>query len=284
MKRVMMPLELTAENGAKAALICEFKFKPHEDAPEVVVPWDTIKEIYRAAVRLLGTTDAAPESTTINATPQGSTSPELVAAPQERWNEAAWSEFYDAHTWGPSPPLGRLDIDATREDLKGMWVALIDLCMTLPQAGAYLATRKELPPIIWEIFEQAKAAAELAALLRERHEYPDFPGPGEGLVSDEETWKAQEDWRNKFAAIDERIKAALKLTPPTDTQKWIATNPDFADALWCASFSGETPKACLSRLLRENDAYREALRAGFRVLAQHDSAEVQRWLKEPKVQ
>lgn len=56
-------------------------------------------------------------------------------------------------------PISAADINDTLSDLTGMWAALTDLCMTLPQAGAYLATRKELPPIIAEIFEQAKVAS-----------------------------------------------------------------------------------------------------------------------------
>lgn len=73
-KTVMMPRELTAENGAKAALIGEFSIdfpmrcccEGDDDDCEVCggtgeykrqinVPWTTIKEIYAAAVKCLGT-------------------------------------------------------------------------------------------------------------------------------------------------------------------------------------------------------------------------------------
>lgn len=55
-----MPKTLTAENGAKAAFMCEFEFRFGESM--VFVPWTTIKEIYKAAVKLLGEpTPPAPE-------------------------------------------------------------------------------------------------------------------------------------------------------------------------------------------------------------------------------
>lgn len=77
-KTVIMPRELTAENGAKAALIGEFRIKfpmgcfckgEDEDCEvcggdgeymqPVNVPWTTIKEIYRAAVKHLGVSNEA---------------------------------------------------------------------------------------------------------------------------------------------------------------------------------------------------------------------------------
>ena len=70
---VMMPRELTSENGAKAALIGEFSMNfplkcccgGEDEGCEVCggsgeymqtmnVPWTTIKEIYAAAVKHLG--------------------------------------------------------------------------------------------------------------------------------------------------------------------------------------------------------------------------------------
>jgi hypothetical protein len=52
---VIMPTALTFENGAKHAMIGEFKFYPHSDSEQqVTVPWTTTKEIYAAAVKLLG--------------------------------------------------------------------------------------------------------------------------------------------------------------------------------------------------------------------------------------
>lgn len=72
-KTVMMPRELTAENGAKAAMMGEFSInfpmKCHccgldencevcggdgEYMQPVNVPWVTIKDIYAAAVKHLG--------------------------------------------------------------------------------------------------------------------------------------------------------------------------------------------------------------------------------------
>ena len=72
-KTVMMPRELTSENGAKAAMIGEFCIRfpvrcccegdednctvcggRGEYMQPVYVPWTMIKEIYSAAVKLLG--------------------------------------------------------------------------------------------------------------------------------------------------------------------------------------------------------------------------------------
>jgi len=72
-KTVMMPRELTAENGVKAAMMGEFSIKfpmkcccqGEQDDCEVCggageylqpvnVPWTTIKQIYAAAVKHLG--------------------------------------------------------------------------------------------------------------------------------------------------------------------------------------------------------------------------------------
>ena len=64
---VVMPRELTSENGAKFALIGEFsvlyEIPPHPDysgemdywaVVDVPVPWTTIKEIYARCVALFG--------------------------------------------------------------------------------------------------------------------------------------------------------------------------------------------------------------------------------------
>lgn len=74
-KKILMPRELTAENGAKGALIGEFSVKFPMQCPfcrendnescdhcnntgqlfhEVNVPWITIKEIYARAVECFG--------------------------------------------------------------------------------------------------------------------------------------------------------------------------------------------------------------------------------------
>ncbi|EKF63544.1 hypothetical protein B194_3610 [Serratia plymuthica A30] len=75
----IMPLTLTAANGAKGALSGEFKVSrtvtcnecggdgcndcgdAGEFEEEITVPWDTIKEIYRAAVGVCAQPNAAPE-------------------------------------------------------------------------------------------------------------------------------------------------------------------------------------------------------------------------------
>ena len=51
-------------------------------------------------------------------------------------------------------------------------------------------------------------AERLRALLRERHEFPDYPGPAEGEVTTVDDWPAQEKWRQEWEALDARIKAA----------------------------------------------------------------------------
>ena len=72
-KTVMMPRRLTAENGAKAALMGEFGFNKltrchcapgeydcgtchgaGEYMDNIIVPWTTIKAIYAAAVKHFG--------------------------------------------------------------------------------------------------------------------------------------------------------------------------------------------------------------------------------------
>ena len=55
MVMVPVPKELTAENGAKAALMGEFCFRFGEDT--LNVPWTTIKEIHRAVVALFAQGD-----------------------------------------------------------------------------------------------------------------------------------------------------------------------------------------------------------------------------------
>lgn len=50
--QAIVPSELTAENGMKAALIGEFFFYPYEGREPVIVPWDKIKEIHRRVVEI----------------------------------------------------------------------------------------------------------------------------------------------------------------------------------------------------------------------------------------
>ncbi len=52
-KTVIMPINLTAENGAKGLLIGEF-WAEAPDGTKVMIDWTTIKEIYAMAVNHLG--------------------------------------------------------------------------------------------------------------------------------------------------------------------------------------------------------------------------------------
>jgi hypothetical protein len=55
----------------------------------------------------------------------------------------------------------------------------------------------------------------LLALLVEAWEFPDYPTPGEGLVSTEEDYAEQEAWREKYEVLDERIHdTAASITEP----------------------------------------------------------------------
>ncbi len=61
-----------------------------------------------------------------------------------------------------------------------------------------------------EIANEALAALEeIRALLKEAWEFDEYPGPGEGLVSTEDDYPAQESWRARWDALDDRIKLAL---------------------------------------------------------------------------
>lgn len=54
-----------------------------------------------------------------------------------------------------------------------------------------------------------RAVEELAALLREAWEFPEYPGPGEGLVSTSEDYIEQDAWRERWEEMDERVRRAL---------------------------------------------------------------------------
>jgi hypothetical protein len=61
-----------------------------------------------------------------------------------------------------------------------------------------------------EPFDVALVALDdFSALLQEAWAFPEFPGPGEGLVSTEDDYPAQDEWREKWDALDAKIKAAL---------------------------------------------------------------------------
>lgn len=59
-----------------------------------------------------------------------------------------------------------------------------------------------------QLVKLAKAET-LLALLKEAHEFPDYPSPGEGMDSDAEDWAAQESWRQAWDELDKRVKDAL---------------------------------------------------------------------------
>lgn len=56
-------------------------------------------------------------------------------------------------------PISREAINASLLDLKQMWAALVSVAATVPSARPVLASRKELPPLIDAIFEQAARSA-----------------------------------------------------------------------------------------------------------------------------
>jgi hypothetical protein len=59
---VLLPRELTAENGAKYALIGEIPC--HIDGMRGSVPWASIKEVHKAVVRLFGGKEPSPAAPT----------------------------------------------------------------------------------------------------------------------------------------------------------------------------------------------------------------------------
>jgi hypothetical protein len=62
---VLVPRELTAENGMKFHLSGDFSIRPDPESDvEYIVPWDTIKQIHRRVVELAGTTPASATSAT----------------------------------------------------------------------------------------------------------------------------------------------------------------------------------------------------------------------------
>lgn len=71
----------------------------------------------------------------------------------------------------------------------------------------------EIQTVIGQIEdENTSLEARLAALrelLQEAWEFPDFPSPGEGLVSDANDAAKQEDWLRQHSTLNMRIRAAL---------------------------------------------------------------------------
>ena len=65
-----------------------------------------------------------------------------------------------------------------------------------------------------------------------------------------------------------------------DADVWLSKDTGIAKALWDASFSGETASDCANRLIKERDAYRDALMAAVQIIGKHDPIGTRRWLKE----
>lgn len=79
--------------------------------------------------------------------------------------------------------------------------------------------------------EAERALRELRELLKESWEYPNYPGPAEGLFS------TQDAWLNEWHRLDVRVQAALAAAaardglPPLDT----------AAVLWLAAIDRNVP-------------------------------------------
>lgn len=59
--------------------------------------------------------------------------------------------------------------------------------------------------------------AGLRGLLKEAWEFPEYPGPGEGLVSTEDDHAGQEQWRVDWNALDERVQTQLGVARGDDS-------------------------------------------------------------------
>ena len=76
--------------------------------------------------------------------------------------------------------------------------------------GAKLLECEEGFALVETVATASKAReAALRSLLRERHEFPEFPSPEEGLVSTPEVWLLQEQWREAYYSLDDRIMTIL---------------------------------------------------------------------------
>ena len=51
--------------------------------------------------------------------------------------------------------------------------------------------------------------AALRLLLKEAWGFPDYPSPGEGMVSDADDALEQEEWRKRYGILSEKITVAL---------------------------------------------------------------------------
>lgn len=54
---------------------------------------------------------------------------------------------------------------------------------------------------------------ELRILLRELFEFPDYPGPAEGCVSDESDKAEQHAWRERWESLSKRIEPEIGHAP-----------------------------------------------------------------------
>ena len=57
--------------------------------------------------------------------------------------------------------------------------------------------------------EERGRVTELRELLKEAWHFPDFPSPGEGMVSDADDALEQEEWRKRYGILSEKITVAL---------------------------------------------------------------------------
>lgn len=65
----------------------------------------------------------------------------------------------------------------------------------------------------------AAEVAQLRQLLRERHEFPEYPIPDNGEVATQETFTERELWNEKWEALATRIEAALGVSRPVQGEE-----------------------------------------------------------------
>ena len=53
-------------------------------------------------------------------------------------------------------------------------------------------------------------------LLKERHEFTEYPMPAEGEMSDPQVWYEREQWLARWGDLGARVHAALDAVAPAD--------------------------------------------------------------------